>query len=145
MARITDLIDRLAAAEARFRGGEFLAPAVRGGVVFVRGAGVVCRFAVPKPSRSWGVFRPAGPRAKPVREASLAERQRYLDLFPRRPMVLVARDGPDWLGWAAHPADTRLGPPAVVPVRLAEDVQPFDRVECRFYGSTAWFDRPDER
>lgn len=145
MARITDLIDRLAAAEARFRGGEFLAPAVRGGVVFVRVAGLVCRFAVPKRFRGWGVFRPEGRRAKLVREASLAERQRYLDLFRRRPMVLVGRDGPDWLGWPAHQADSRFGPPTLVPVRLAEDVQPFDRVEARFDGSTAWFDRPDDR
>jgi hypothetical protein len=145
MARIHDLIDRLAAAEARFRGGQFLAPAVRGGVVFVCVAGVVCRFAVPKRFRGWGVFRLDGRHARPVRAASLAERQRYLDLFPRRPMVLVGRDGPDWLGWPAHHADARFGPPMVVPVRLAEDAQPFERVEARFDGSTAWFDRPDER
>ena len=145
MARINDLIDRLAAAEARFRGGEFLAPAVNGGVVFVRVAGVVCRFAVPKRVRGWGVFRPDGRYAKLVRQASLAERQRYLDLFPRRPMILLGRDGPDWLGWPAHQADSRFGPPAMVPVRLAEEVQPFDRVEARFDGTTAWFDRPDER
>ena len=145
MARISDLIDRLAAAEARFRGGEFLAPAVRGGVVFVRVAGVVCRFAVPKSYRGWGVFRPDGQHARLVREASLAERQRYLDLFPRRPMILLGRDGPDWLGWPAHQADSRFGPPAIIPVRLADDGQPFDRVEARFDGPTAWFDRPDER
>ena len=145
MARINDLIDRLAAAEARFRGGEFLAPAVRGGVVFVRVAGVVCRFAVPKRFRGWGVFRPDGRAAKLIREASLAERQCYLDLFPRRPMILLGRDGPDWVGWPAHQADSRFGRPTVVPVRLAEDGQPFDRVETRFDGSTAWFDRPDER
>ena len=145
MARITDLIDRLAAAEVRFRGGEFLAPAVRGGVVSVRVAGVVCRFAVPKRFRGWGVFRPDCRHARLVRQASLAERQRYLDLFPRRSMILLGRDGPDWVGWPAHQADARFGPPAVVPVRLAEDVQPFDVAETRFDGSTAWFDRPDER
>src|SRR5262245_33283366 len=142
---IRDLIDRLAAAEARFRGGEFLAPAVCGGIVFVRVAGIVCRFAVPKRYRGWGVFRPDGRCAKVVREASLAERQRYLDLFPRRPMIVIGRDGPDWLGWPVHQADGRFGAPAVIPVRLAEDVQPFDRVEARFDGSTAWFVRPDER
>lgn len=95
--------------------------------------------------RGWGVFRPDGRRAKLVREASLAERQRYLDLFPRRLMILLGRDGPDWLGWPAHQADSRFGPPAVVPVRLVEEGQPFERLEARFDGSTAWFDRPDER
>jgi hypothetical protein len=145
VAVINDLIDRLAAAEARFREREFLAPAVRGGAVFVRVAGVVCRFAVPKGFRGWGVFRPDGRRAKLVREASLGERQRYLDLFPRRPMVLVGREGRDWLGWPAHQADSRFGPPSLVPVRLVEDAEPLDRVDTRFDGSTAWFDRPDER
>jgi hypothetical protein len=145
MARISELIDRLAAAEARFRAGEFLAPAVRGGVVFVRVAGVVCRFAVPKRFHGWGVFRPAGRHAKLVREASLGERQRYLELFPRRPIILLGRDGPDWVGWPAHQADSRFGPTAVVPVRLVDGGQPFDMVEARFDGSTAWFDRPDER
>jgi hypothetical protein len=139
------LIDRLAAAEARFRAGEFLAPAVAGGTVAVRVAGVVCRFAAPKRFRGWGVFRPDGPRAQLVLHATLAERQRYLDLFPRRPMVLVRPAGLDWLGWPAHQADARFGPPALVPVRLAEDVQPFDHVEARFDGGQAWFDRPDDR
>lgn len=139
------LINRLAAAEARFRAGEFLAPAVAGGRVAVRVAGVVCRYAAPKQFRGWGVFRPDGQRAKFVRHATLAERQRYLYVFPRRPMVLVRPAGLDWLGWPAHQADARFGPPALVPVRLAEDVQPFDHVEARFDGVQAWFDRPDDR
>ena len=145
MADVRDLIDRLAAAEERFRAGEFLAPAVAGGVVAVRVAGVVCRFAAPKRFRGWGVFRPDGRRARLVRPATLAERQRYLDLFPRRPMILVRPDGPDWVGWPAHQADSRFGPPRLVPVRLAEDVQPFDRVDARFDGVQAWFDQSDGR
>ena len=145
MPNVRHLIDLLAAAEDRFRAGEFLAPAVSGGVVSVRVAGVVCRFAAPRRFRGWGVFRPDGPRARLVRDATLAERQRYLELFPRRPMVLVRLDGPDWVGWPAHQADSRFGPPGPVPVRLAADVQPFDRVEARFDGAQAWFDRPDER
>jgi hypothetical protein len=144
MSRVHDLIDRLAVAEERFRAGEFLAPAVRGGVVFVRVAGVICRFAVPKRFRGWGVFRPDGTRAILVRPATLAERQRYLDLFPRRPMILVHADGPDWLGWPVHQADARFGPPIIVPLRLTDCVQPFDRVVTRFDGVQAWFDRVDE-
>jgi hypothetical protein len=59
-------------------------------------------------------------------------------------MILVHADGPDWLGWPAHQADARFGPPALVPVRLADGVQPLDRVEARFDGVQAWFDRIDE-
>jgi hypothetical protein len=145
MLPVRHLIDRLAAAEDRFRSSEFLAPAVGSALVAVRVAGVVCRFVAPRGYRGWGVFRPAGRRAKLVRDATLAERQRYLDLFPRRPMILVRPDGRDWVGWPAHQADARFGRPAPVPVRLVEDAQPFDRVEARFDGAQAWFDRPDER
>ncbi|HKB00948.1 MAG TPA: hypothetical protein VKD90_01955 [Gemmataceae bacterium] len=142
---VHDLIARFAAAEERFRAGEFLAPAVRGGAVFVRIAGVVCSFAAPPRFRGWGVFRADGKRAKLVRPATLAERQRYLDLFPRRPMVLVGRDGPDWVGWPAHQSDARFGPPRLTPVLLADEVQAFDRAEARFDGMQAWFERPDNR
>jgi hypothetical protein len=145
MSVTLDLIHRLADAETRFRSGEFLAPAVGGGVVAVRVGGVVCRFAAPRGFRGWGVFRPDGRRARLVRDATLAERQRYLDLFPRRPTILVRPDGRDWVGWPAHQADARFGRPAPVPVRLVEDGQPFDRVEARFDGVQAWFDRPDDR
>lgn len=144
MTHIRDLIDRLAVAEDRFRAGEFLAPVVRGGVVFVRVAGIACRFTAPKRFRGFGVFRPDGTRAKLVRTATLAERQRYLNLFPSRPMILVRPDGDDWLAWPAHQADSRFGPPALVPVRLAEEVQPFDPVLARFDGVSAWFERVDE-
>jgi hypothetical protein len=142
---VRDLIDRFAAAEARFRAGEFLAPAVRGGSVFVRVAGVVCRFAAPPRFRGWGVFRPAGKRAVLSRRATLAERQNYLDLFPRRPLIAVRPVERDWLAWPAHQADTRFGPPRIVPVLLAEEVQSFDYIIARFDGAQAWFDRADDR
>jgi hypothetical protein len=80
-----------------------------------------------------------------VRPATLVERQRYLDLFPRRPIILVRPAGLDWLGWPAHQADARFGPPDMVPVRLVEDGQMFDRVEARFDGVQAWFAGSDDR
>ena len=142
---VRDLIDRFAAAEEQFRAGEFLAPAVRGGSVFVRVAGVVCRFAAPPMFRGWGVFRPIGKRAVLSRRASLADRQRYLDLFPRRPLIAVQSVDRDWVAWPAHQADSRFGPPTLLPVLLAEEIQPFDHLIARFDGSQAWFDRTDDR
>jgi hypothetical protein len=142
---VRDLIERFAAAEERFRAGEFLAPAVRGGSVFVRVAGVVCRFSAPPAFRGWGVFRPVGKRAVLFRRASLAERQSYLDLFSRRPLIAVQPVDRDWLAWPAHQTDSRFGPPTLVPVLLAEEVQPFDHLIARFDGSQAWFDRADDR
>jgi hypothetical protein len=113
--------------------------------VFVRVAGVVCSFVAPPRFRGWGVFQPAGKRAVLSRRATLAERQGYLDLFPRRPFIAIRPMERDWFAWPAHQADTRFGPPTVLPVLLAEDVQPFDHVVTRFDGAQAWFDRADDR
>ena len=86
-----------------------------------------------------------GKRAVLSRRAALAERQRYLALFPRRSVIAVYPVDRDWLAWPAHQADTRFGPPTIVPVLLAEEVQPFDHLIARFDGSQVWFDRADDR
>lgn len=139
-----DLINRMAEAEANFRAGEFLAPVVRGGIVFVRIAGVICQFRVRGAKPGWGIFRANGTFADFLRPATLSERQRYLKLFPRQPMVLVAHDGHDWWAWPAHQGDRRFGPPTLVPLRLVEQAQRFDRVFARFDGVQRWFDTMDE-
>ena len=46
MRSIDELLGRLAYAEERFLTGDFLAPALRDGIVHVRIAGVVCRLRV---------------------------------------------------------------------------------------------------
>ena len=62
--RLREILKRLAAAEERAFAGEFLAPMLRGGVVQVRIAGVICRLKVqPDDFEGWGVFRP--PRRPP--------------------------------------------------------------------------------
>ncbi len=138
---------RLAAAEERFLGEEFLAPVPRGGVVHVRLAGVVCKLAVePACFEGWGVFRPVSLRAaRLVRRATLAERQAYLRLFPPLRLILCRRDGDRWLGLPAHRGDRRFPIDGTVPVRLAEDAQPFEVVEARFDGVQCWFERTDPR
>ena len=57
--RFKETLDRLAAAEESAFAAEFLAPMLRGGVVQVRIAGVVCRFKLDVADfEGWGVFRP---------------------------------------------------------------------------------------
>src|SRR5205809_500920 len=114
-------LDRLAAAERGFLAAEFLAPVHRGRGrgVQVRIAGVRCRLrADPADFEGWGVFRPASHAvARLVRLASMAERRRYLALFPAVAMVLVRPDttdgaaettAPTWLAVPAHGADGRF-------------------------------------
>src|SRR5262245_56292423 len=94
------ILNRLAAAEDQFLRSVFLAPVPRGGEVCVRIAGVVCRLRVePRAFEGWGVFQPTAPgTACLLCPANLAERQRYLALFPRRRVILCARAGRSW--WA---------------------------------------------
>ena len=56
--RVSDMLQRLAVAEANFLSQDFLAPVVTDGTVRVRMAGVVCQLTIePADFRGWGVFR----------------------------------------------------------------------------------------
>ncbi len=126
------LLNRLAAAEEQFRANEFLAPALPGGVVHVRVAGVLLRLRV-SGFVGWGLFRPAGTeRARLVRRATRAERRGYLDQLPARRLILCAPLGRAWLAW--------LAPGKLLPVHLVEDGLRFDAIEARFDGVQHWFD-----
>jgi hypothetical protein len=142
--RVRELLDRFAAAEERFLRSEFLAPALPGGVVQVRIEGILCRLRLDGHYKGWGVFRPTSPvAATRVRCATLAEQRRYLDLLPRRQVILCEPHAGSWEAWPAHHGDRRFGPPTLLPVRFVEDGQAFEVVETRFDGAQAWFDRTD--
>lgn len=144
--RVDKLLDRLAGAEERFLQSEFLAPALPGGVVQVRVEGIVCRLQLDADFRGWGVFRPTSiATATLLRRATLAEQRRYLALFPTRRVILCRSFKDHWLAWPAHQGDRRFGPPALLPVRLVEEAQPFDVAETRFDGVQSWFERQDMR
>jgi hypothetical protein len=144
---VTDAFDRLAAAEDKFLASEFLAPVVSGGQVQVRIAGVICSLRMqPADFAGWGVFRPAShTEAKLVRQAKLAERQRYLELFPLVRLILAGRREEEWLAVQAHRADSRFQIEGAVPVRLVEDAQLFEVTETRFDGERFWYQGPDQR
>jgi hypothetical protein len=143
---IHDTLNRLAAAEEEFLRREFLAPLVRGGVVFVRLAGVVCRFRI-RMSRftGFGIFRPTRPgNARLVRPATLSERQAYLALFDRVRLILCRRVEDQWLALPANQGARGL-PQGEMPVFLVEDAQPFEIIMARFDGAQCWFERLDPR
>jgi hypothetical protein len=145
--RFKETLNRLAAAEASALASEFLAPVVRGGVVHVRIAGVVCRFKLDVADfEGWGVFKADSPStAKLVRLARLAERRRYLDLLPLLRVIVCLHAEPHWLAIPAYQADRRFQFEGMIPVRLIEEAQRFEVVQVRFDGTQAWFDGPDPR
>jgi hypothetical protein len=121
--QLNDALNRLAAAEDQFLASEFLAPVLRGSQVQVRIAGVICRLNVqPADFEGWGVFRPAShSEARLVRPARLAERHRYLELFPLVRLILCGRKDEEWLALPAHKADSRFQIDGLIPVRFVED------------------------
>jgi hypothetical protein len=145
--RLQESLNRLAAAEEWFLASEFLAPAVRGGQVKVRIAGVICRLKVqPADFEGWGIFQPASAtEARLVRPARLAERQQYLKLFPLVRLILTGRQDELWLAVPAHHADSRFHIEGMVTVRLAEDAQLFEVIESRFDGAQFWYAGADAR
>src|SRR5437764_1589146 len=96
--QVTDALNRLAAAEERFLASEFLAPVLRGGRIQIRIAGVICTLQIqPADFAGWGVFRPIShAEATVVRQAKLAERRSYLELFPLVRLILVGQRDEQW-------------------------------------------------
>lgn len=139
------IFDKLAAAEDHFLEREFLAPVVAGGEVRVRIGGVVCTLRVTPPQfEGWGIFRPKShASADLVGEAGLTERRRYLELFPSVALVACLGNRDHWMAMAAHRGDMRFHIDGLVPVRLAGEIQQFDRVRTRFDGGNFWFDSRD--
>jgi hypothetical protein len=145
--RLDDILNRLAAAEQQFVGQEFLAPLLGGGLVEVRLAGVICKLKVQPPGfQGWGIFRATShTTAEVVRPARLAERQRYLELFPMLRVILCRKEGERWLAIPAHQADSRFRIRGLLLVRFVEEGQLFEVCETRFDGSQCWFERLDSR
>jgi len=142
-----DALNRLAAAEERFLASEFLAPVLRGSHVQVRIAGVVCRLKVhPPDSEGWGIFRPAShSEARLVRTARLADRQRYLELFPLVRLILTRLQDHQWWSLPAHQADSRFHINGLMPVHFVEEAQLFEVIQSRFDGSQFWYAGNDPR
>jgi hypothetical protein len=143
--RLHDALERLAGSEERFLAGEFLAPSFKGGQVQVRLAGVICRLKVqPADFEGFGIFRPTSyTEARLVRPATLAERRRYLELFPLVRLILAARHEEQWLALPAHRADSRFHIAGLVPVRLVDEGQLFEVIESRFDGAHFWYASPE--
>jgi len=144
--QVRDLLNRLAAEEARFLAADFLAPMLGAGVVYVRIAGIVCRFRVEDNFSGWGVFRPTcTATARLVRPATMTEQRRYLDALRLRRLILCRAERRRWLAWPAHLADHRFTNTALVPVRFVVEAQLFDVVAARWDGIQCWFEALDER
>jgi len=150
--KIHDALNRLAGEEQKFLDAEFLAPVVRGGGgrVEVRIAGVVCDMRVtPRDFHGFGVFKPQShASARLVREATMSQRRKYLELFPRVLLVISSRPGEGSTTAGAVPsnaADARFSVEGEIELQLIEEAELFETVVARFDGRHFWFDQLDPR
>jgi hypothetical protein len=145
--RIGNLFAKLAAQEEQFFKDDFLSPVVKGKPVRVRLSSVILNLEIVRPKKfeGWGVFRPETTKtARFVREPTMAEKRRYLDLFPVLRLIVCSRnEHGQWYGVAANSSDTRFKISGRVPIRLAEEVQLFETIKTRFDGANCWFDESD--
>jgi len=135
--------ERLANEEQKFLSGEFLAPRLPYRHVKVRVAGIISQMMIRPPDYSgWGIFKPTDRRhADFVREASMAEREQYLKLFPRVHFLVCGRDERNWFGVQLYPSAS-ISVQGRVPLHLSTDIQVFDTVTARYDGTNFWYDEP---
>lgn len=144
---IHDLLNKMESAEEAFLQTEFLAPVLPGGRVRVRIAGLVCTLrVVGEFTPGWAILKPlALDRARIVSRPGLSQVRDYLSLFPAVRLLLVARQGADWLALPAQRGDHRFQISSPVPVHLATGVEPFQQITARFDGGHFWFQEVDRR
>lgn len=143
-----NLFDKLAAEEEDFLNAEFFCPVIRGRKVRVRISGIIMNLDITKPRSftGWGVFRATSHRtAVLVREASMAEKTNYFNLFPLVRFILCAHKRNVWLGIPAYNSDSRFKFTGMVPISLPHEVQLFETVMTHFDGSNCWYERTDNR
>lgn len=136
------LFEKLAAEEEQFFGSEFLSPVLRGSKVRVRISGITVELNVrPKNFEGWGIFRCVDQKiARRVRDATMAQKREYLNLYPRFSLVVCQR-GDRTMGLPANQSDTRFVLQGQVPISLPEEVQLFETVDVRYDGEHFWFDQ----
>lgn len=132
-------LSRLIDSERDFLRREFLAPVISTNVK-VRMAGVVQEYKIsPNTYRGFGVFKPSSyTEARFVRNANIAERQQYLDLFPRLTFIVSSVERKTGMLFIK---DGRFIMEGEIPIQFLDNVEVFDIIHVRFDGSYFWFDR----
>lgn len=151
---IKNLLNQIAAQEAKLSETQFIAPCVRGGKVRTRVAGMIYTFTPqPKKFAGWGIFQPENEKtAKLVEEADLFQIDEYLSQFPLVRLWLAYElnrqiNRQTWLAYPMNESDfqQRIGLVKPVVVHLVSEGNKFDPVLGRWDGINWWFQEIDRR
>ncbi len=139
------LIQQIASEDARILDAEILAPRMPHQKINVKIAGVTIQLAIaPQNFSGFGIFKPLSYRyGRLLRPATVEERERYLRMLPAVRMLVAGRDNVGFQG-CVQSEDSRFAfGGGIARINLAEGVELFDTVVCRFDGGQFWFDGPD--
>jgi hypothetical protein len=138
------LFDKLAKAENTFFQSktEFFSPVVHSQPVQVKLDGVVMNFKVVHEDHdAYYILRPTSYKtAEIVRQASLAEREDYLKIFPRFNAV-VYRQGRRPKAVLSNAKHKNVELSGNIEILLSENMSIFDIVEVRWDGKSFWYDK----
>jgi hypothetical protein len=137
---VTSLMDKLARVEKDLLSQTILSPVIPKSKVTTRINGVVISFSVsPRNYTGFGLFQPIDYKnVQFVEDANFTERRRYLELFPRVKVIVVAHDKDNTAVSLAH-SDGRFSF-ATAPIHLVENISLLDIVYARFNGSYFLYD-----
>lgn len=138
--KISNLFNKLAAAEQQFFSGEILSPVYKCPIL-VKIEGVITTLKTDRDG--WGVFTTAdGKNATFKREPTIRERDSYLSLFPQLSFMVVAL-GDVLQGIQVSNSNITLN--GITPIFLPDTVEQFDVIFCRFTGRQLWFESINRR
>jgi hypothetical protein len=137
------LFTKLAKEEQDFFSTEFLSPVLQRQPIRIKIAGIVLNLKVqPDSFEGWGIFESADQKtARFLREPTMIQKQRYLDLYPRFSFI-VCNQGKRVFGIPAHQFDSRIQIQGRVPILLTQEVRLFDCIDVRWDGQNFWYDKP---
>lgn len=138
---ISNLFKKLADEETKFFDSEFFSPVIRNNPVRIQISGIILTLQVePKDFQGWGIFQTINQKtARLVEEASISQKQEYLNLYPKFSFV-VSNQQDRILGILFDQNDSRVKIQGQIPIFLCEDTRLFDTVDARWDGQNFWYE-----
>lgn len=141
---VLDLINKLGEVEDKLPTTEIVSPVYGNRKIATRLSGMVYQLNIPRLHPGWYKFRPLDhTRARKIGEADQMEIDQYLRKLPRVRMILIQREGPDYVALPCR--QDKVGED-LYPLLLVDNApMDFDTVIARYDGIRLWYHDLDSR